>query len=364
MTHKLLLADDSVTIQKVVELTFSEEDFAIIAVGDGTTALQKIRSERPDIILSDVIMPGMNGYDLCSAVKADPSLRGIPFLFLKGTFESFDEERSAAVGSDGFIVKPFESQEMIARVKTMIAGAAPAPASAPPPPAPVPAPPTFPTALGRRIVNPFPAPPPVSPPVEPAAAPGPAVCGPGEDFGFDFGEALAESLGSPVVPPVTAPPPAAAPETAAEMEEDLWSEVSLRDRADDLLETRPAAGAAGRPGSGISDLEEADDSADETLFDEVPAPRGAPPVEAEPEALRAIVSSLAAPLPRPSVDQAEIERIVAARMEAVVRRVLEPVVKDLARTVIETVSWEVIPDLAEAMIRAEIERIGQSTRPG
>jgi hypothetical protein len=141
--------------------------------------------------------------------------------------------------------------------------------------------------------------------------------------------------------------------------------VSLREHASDLLEARPVSSSGEPPGGGIRDLEEeADETADEALFDEVPAPHGAPPVGAEPAALRAIVSSLAAPVPRPAVDASEIERIVAARMESVVKRVLEPVVKEMARTVVETVAWEVIPELAEAMIRAEIERISQSTRTG
>ncbi len=148
MAHKLLLADDSVTIQKVVELTFSEEDFTIVATGDGDPAYERIRSDRPDVILSDVNMPGMNGYDLCAKVKQDPALSGIPFLFLRGTFESFDEARASAVGADGFIVKPFESQELINRVKELVQ--APRPAAAPPPARadapPVPKPPSG----GRR----------------------------------------------------------------------------------------------------------------------------------------------------------------------------------------------------------------------
>jgi hypothetical protein len=63
-----------------------------------------------------------------------------------------------------------------------------------------------------------------------------------------------------------------------------------------------------------------------------------------------------------AIDQVEIERIVSSRVEAAVRQILEPIVGDLARTMIESVAWEVIPDLAEAMIRAEIERVRQATR--
>ena len=124
MTHRILLADDSATIRKVVELTFSDEDFAIDSVGDGAQAFEHARAPRPDIIISDVIMPGLNGYELCQRFKTDPDLQSVPFLFLKGTFESFDEEKARSCGADGFIVKPFESQEMIAKVKELIGRAA------------------------------------------------------------------------------------------------------------------------------------------------------------------------------------------------------------------------------------------------
>ena len=120
MTHRILLADDSVTIRKVVELTFSDEDVTIDSTGDGTQALEHARAQRPDIIISDVGMPGMNGYELCRQVKADPNLRSVPFLFLKGAFESFDEEKARSCGADSFIAKPFESQEMIVKVRDMI----------------------------------------------------------------------------------------------------------------------------------------------------------------------------------------------------------------------------------------------------
>ncbi|MDB4285284.1 response regulator [bacterium] len=128
---KILLADDSVTIQKVVELTFSDEESRVITAGDGVTALERIRSDRPDIILSDVNMPGMNGYELCQQVKTDSDLGSIPFLFLKGTFESFDEDKARQCGADGFMVKPFESQELIRKVKELVEKSG---AAAPPPP--------------------------------------------------------------------------------------------------------------------------------------------------------------------------------------------------------------------------------------
>jgi len=128
MPKTLLLADDSVTIQKVVGISFASEDVTLITVDNGDDALVKAREARPDVILADVVMPGLNGYEVCEAIKADPSLRHIPVLLLTGTFESFDEERASQCGAVGHIAKPFEAQTLVDRVKELLATA--------PPPAP------------------------------------------------------------------------------------------------------------------------------------------------------------------------------------------------------------------------------------
>ena len=125
MPKKILLADDSITIQKVVELTFSEGDYQVFAVGNGTQALRKIHEVRPDIALLDVIMPEASGYEVCEKVKRDPQTSRIPVLLLTGTFEPFDRKRAEAAGADGHLTKPFESQVLISRVEELIASAVP-----------------------------------------------------------------------------------------------------------------------------------------------------------------------------------------------------------------------------------------------
>jgi CheY-like chemotaxis protein len=124
--RKLLLADDSVTIQRVIELTFAEEDVEVLAVGDGKQAIDRIRADRPDIVLADVGMPERDGYDVAAFVKGDPALAHIPVLLLTGAFEPIDEGRARAVGCDGVLVKPFEPQMVINRVKDLLAGRRPA----------------------------------------------------------------------------------------------------------------------------------------------------------------------------------------------------------------------------------------------
>ncbi len=136
MPKKILLADDSITIQKVVELTFSDGDYEVTAVNNGAKAVQKLAEMRPDIILSDIIMPEKNGYEVCEYVKSHPEYRNIPVVLLTGTFEPFDPDRAEKAGCDAVVTKPFESQSLIHKVEELIANAksaAPAPAPEPEP---------------------------------------------------------------------------------------------------------------------------------------------------------------------------------------------------------------------------------------
>ena len=138
MSRKLLLADDSVTIQRVVELTFSGEDIQVVTVGDGEQAIARIEADRPDIVLADIAMPKKNGYEVAEFVKDHPLLSHVPVLLLAGAFEPVDDERAKRVRSDGVLVKPFETHEVIARVRELLDGERkPAAPAAPAPSAPV-----------------------------------------------------------------------------------------------------------------------------------------------------------------------------------------------------------------------------------
>src|SRR6185436_2220811 len=140
MRRRILLADDSVTIQKVIELTFLDEDYDVKAVSNGDEAIAALPQVNPDFVIADVHMPGANGYEVCRRSK---EMRpDIPVLLLVGTFEPFDEGQSRAVGADSFLKKPFDSQELLQRVEDLLAsrpGAAPSagmPVAAPPAAAP------------------------------------------------------------------------------------------------------------------------------------------------------------------------------------------------------------------------------------
>ncbi|MCR9096830.1 MAG: response regulator [bacterium] len=131
MSKKLLLADDSVVIQKLVGLSFANESIEIVSTDNGDDAVTMAREIQPDVVLADVVMPGKSGYEVCEAIKQDPALAGTPVLLLTGTFEAFDEARATAAGANGQITKPFEAQALVERVNEVITEAAAAPS--PPP---------------------------------------------------------------------------------------------------------------------------------------------------------------------------------------------------------------------------------------
>ncbi len=94
--HTLLLADDSVTIQRVIELTFADEDIQVVAVSDGDQAIERLEATTPDIVLADIGMPGRNGYEVAQFMRRTPRLAHIPVVLLTGAFEPVDQERAAA----------------------------------------------------------------------------------------------------------------------------------------------------------------------------------------------------------------------------------------------------------------------------
>lgn len=119
--RRLLLADDSLTIQKVVNLTFSDEGFDVQTVGDGDSALAAIHESRPDIVLADVNMPGADGYSICEKLRSNDATNKIPVILLVGSFEPFDEEKAGFVGADAFLTKPFQSiRQLISQVNELL----------------------------------------------------------------------------------------------------------------------------------------------------------------------------------------------------------------------------------------------------
>jgi len=119
--RKLLLADDSATIQKVIDLTFADEGVEVISVSNGQDAIDRLREIHPDVVLADVFMPAPNGYEVCEYVKTHEQFKHIPVMLLVGSFEPFDEAEARRVGADDILTKPFQSiRRLIDRVGALV----------------------------------------------------------------------------------------------------------------------------------------------------------------------------------------------------------------------------------------------------
>jgi CheY-like chemotaxis protein len=213
MPKTILLADDSVTIQKVVGISFAAEDIEVIAVDNGDDAIARAREIQPDVVLADVVMPGKNGYEVCEAIQADPAMAGIPVLLMSGTFEAFDEARAQQVGAAGHIAKPFEAQALVDEVRRLMD----APAAVPPPAPAVPLNPDS-SADSFAFLDDGLGDAELSPP-----APEPPLATTGTDSVFEFGgsdpivdELMAGSASTP--PPAEARSISVAPDPHSELE--------------------------------------------------------------------------------------------------------------------------------------------------
>jgi CheY-like chemotaxis protein len=430
MSKKILLADDSITIQKVISLTFAGEDYKITSVDNGADAIVKAREIMPDIILADVIMPQRNGYEVCEAVKGDPGLRNIPVLLLAGTFEPFDEDQAKKVGADGYIIKPFESQALAQKVKELMSAREAMPA-VPEAPRPAPAPPVVPTPPAVRptvppIVTPEapkPAPQPVAAPeVRPVEAPeAPAPEGEEEFWGTLFEEveekeALKEEM--PVEARVAEAPEEEIWEVeeieeaaAVEKEEDFWESFAFEEEegvaeapSKEAVEEEVFALGAEETFLGeeiapappeeefifAGEVEEKEEGP-EIELEEAPIELAEEPIEVIEEAIEAgpeefafgeEISEIPAVPPVTIEPQPEILAGYEQTFEpeAISREVpteapeeapptpppppvslteeqLRAILSQVSRDVIEKIAWEVVPDLAEMLIKEEIKRL-------
>lgn len=340
MAARLLLADDSVTIQRVIELTFADEDIQVHAVGDGRAAIEHIQRERPDIVLADVGMPERDGYEVAAFLKGSPETADIPVLLLTGAFEPVDETRARAVGCAGVLVKPFEPQVVISRVKDLLAGRRP-------------------DGLWAK--------PSAQSPVRPAAAPAGAPGAPGaslEDY-FDRLDAAFAQFEGATPPPVPASSAADGDAQVAQSEfaEDLAGLLPDSGRpAAAAMAAMPAATPQAPPPAATAPAPAPVAPAAESAAIQADAP-GVPPPGATRidvpsgagptlgEAFAALLAAeqgqpfAPAPQPRPPAPAP----LPDAAVEAIVRRVVAEMSEHTVR--------ETVLDVAERLVREEIARI-------
>jgi CheY-like chemotaxis protein len=413
MPVKILLADKSITIQKVVEMLFSGKEYEVTCVSDGETALGETTRIVPGVVLADVDLPRIDGYSFAARLKGTPSLAHIPVILMLSRDDQFDAGRGRQSGIVDTIAKPFESQELIGKVKKAIAAApvaAPAaPAARPAPqPKPVEAPAPRPgTGVPSDIFGIIeeapsrtepakPAPPP-SKPLVPAPAPAeeaefevepeyevePEIEGAGTTVP-PAGGRIEEEIEAEVLPETPdmvadafeaeqlfgkppehgtgpaigleaeighAPPTPKTFDFSEPLPSDAEAVLPIGARAMEEMREglglgEPAAEEAGIAPGGHPDFVsfESLDMASRVSHEEY-----APPV---PE--KAPAAYAPAPAPEPSPGQPSPPPVVT---DAMLQAVCQEAVEKFAKQVLERVAWEVIPDLAERLIREEIERL-------
>ena len=114
----IVIVDDTLPSLQILSDMLGEQGYEVRGVPDGPTALMAIRAEPPDLILLDIQMPGMNGYEVCQQLKADESTREIPVIFISALDDVFDKVQGFEVGGVDYITKPFQLEEVLARVET------------------------------------------------------------------------------------------------------------------------------------------------------------------------------------------------------------------------------------------------------
>ncbi len=120
MAKKILVADDSITIQRIVAMAFEKEDAVVEGISNGKEAFERIGDFNPDIVLADVDMPGLTGFELSKKIKADPEFDSVKVLLLASDFEDFNESLFNESGADDHILKPFKSDNIVKKVVDLI----------------------------------------------------------------------------------------------------------------------------------------------------------------------------------------------------------------------------------------------------
>jgi len=117
---RILIVDDESAIRLVCQLNFDAVGFQTLEAGDGETALALARSEHPDLILLDVMLPGIDGWGVAQELAASPETREIPILFLSARSDRADEARGYEAGGLGYVTKPFDPEDLISRVRDVL----------------------------------------------------------------------------------------------------------------------------------------------------------------------------------------------------------------------------------------------------
>ncbi|HOW76795.1 MAG TPA: response regulator [Candidatus Competibacteraceae bacterium] len=123
MANKILVVDDEPNIVLSLEFLMKQAGFLVRTASDGEAGLAAIAAEQPDLVLLDVMMPRKNGYEVCQAIRANPDWKAIRIIMLTAKGREVEREKGLALGADDYITKPFSTQEVVERVRELLAEA-------------------------------------------------------------------------------------------------------------------------------------------------------------------------------------------------------------------------------------------------
>ena len=325
MGARILVADDSTTIQKTVELTLSREGVELIQARSGDDAMQKARQVKPDLMLIDHSMPGRAGSELCGAIRQDPQLKDIPIILMAGVSAPVDEAEARRAGATDVVVKPFESHALIGKIRQLLQGA---PAT---------------------VTDEFPA---AAPQEEVAVDTGEAT------FILESQEVAAEEMRLPAGITGEEAPLEIIPVEPSEESiptYDLSSTEAVELPVEQVLHEDVQPSAASEPVLAIEDMAAAvgfGTSATKTVEERPVAPVPSPSPVQEARAAPAATAA-AGPV---AISPDMIETLARQVAERVAAHIVQELRGELLQKV-ERLLWEVVPDLAEQLITQEIHRI-------
>lgn len=123
MSEKILVIEDDASTMRLVGYILEQEGYEVITATDGLEGLRKAQDEHPDLVLLDIMLPGLDGYEVCYQLRQKPETTVLPILMLSAKGRQHDKDIGLKVGADDYLVKPADGSEIVARVKTLLAGA-------------------------------------------------------------------------------------------------------------------------------------------------------------------------------------------------------------------------------------------------
>jgi len=123
MCKKILIVDDEVNMRMLLKEAleeFEEKGVELLIVENGSDAIESVRAEKPDLVILDAMMPGVNGFDVCSAIRNELAMKDVYILMLSADGQEINKQKSKNVGSDGFMTKPFDPDEIVEKVAQIL----------------------------------------------------------------------------------------------------------------------------------------------------------------------------------------------------------------------------------------------------